>query len=110
MIYSFPCDFLELTIMFRKNVKDLSDVLNVCMRRNGLETPLLQRRLVDAWESVVGSGVAAYTGEKFIKNQTLFVKIKNPALRCDMDMMKSAIVRKLNDKVGSMVISDLRLY
>ena len=53
--------------MFRKNVKDLSDVLNVCMRRNGLETPLLQRRLVDAWESVVGSGVAAYTGEKFIK-------------------------------------------
>lgn len=96
--------------MFRKNVKNLSDVLNQCMRQNGLETPLLQKRLVDAWDSVMGPGIATYTGDKFIKNQTLFVKITNPALRNDLSMMKSSIVRNLNNAVGTMVIADVRIY
>ena len=59
--------------MFRRDVQNLADVLNLCLRRNGLETPLLQHRLVNAWDRVVGPGVVAYTGEKFIKNQTTIV-------------------------------------
>lgn len=96
--------------MFRRDVKNLADVLNLCLRQNGLETPLLQHRVIDAWDEVVGKGIAYYTAEKFIKNQTLFVKITNPALRGDLSMMKSQLVRKLNNHVGSMVIADLRIY
>ena len=55
--------------MFRRDVQNLSDVLNRCLRQNGLETPLLQHRLVNAWDEVVGKGIAAYTSDKFIKNQ-----------------------------------------
>lgn len=96
--------------MFRRDVKNLSDVLNLCLRQNGLEMPLQQRRLIEAWDDVVGKGIAYYTAQKFIKNQTLFVKITNPALRGDLSMMKSQLVRQLNQKVGSMVIADLRIY
>ncbi len=80
------------------------------LRREGLETPLLQRRAVDAWNNVVGAGVARYTGEKFIKNQTLFVKIQSPALRQDLTMMRSQLVKRINEAVGSMVIADVRIY
>ena len=90
--------------MFRRDVQNLADVLNLCLRRNGLETPLLQHRLVNAWDRVVGPGVVAYTGEKFIKNQTLMVKIKNPALRQDLSMMKQRLITRLNGEVGSMII------
>lgn len=96
--------------MFRRDVQNLADVLNLCLRRNGLETPLLQRRLIDSWEKVVGPGIAAYTKEKFIKNQTLFVKISNPALRSDLGMMRQRLVKLLNDSVGSMIIADIRIY
>lgn len=96
--------------MFRRDVKNISDVLNLCLRQNGLETPLLQHRLVDAWDAVVGETIAMYTGEKFIRNQTLFVKINNPALRGDLSMMKTQLVRRLNSHVGSMVIADIRIY
>ncbi len=96
--------------MFRRDVQNLSDVLNRCLRQNGLETPLLQHRLVNAWDEVVGKGIAAYTSDKFIKNQTLFVKISNPALRADMSMMKTQLVRRLNNAVGSMVIADIKIY
>lgn len=96
--------------MFRRDVKSINDLLNMYLRREGLETPLLQRCAVDAWDKVVGAGVARYTGEKFIKNQTLFVKIQSPALRQDLTMMRSQLVKRINEAVGSMVIVDVRIY
>ncbi len=96
--------------MFRREVKSISDSLNKYLRAEGFETPLLQKRVIDSWEKVVGRTVASYTGEKFIKNQTLFVKIVNPALRQDLSMMRSQIVKRLNAEVGAMVIADLRIY
>lgn len=96
--------------MFRRDVQNLADILNLCLRQNGLETPLYQHRAIDAWDKVVGPGIAAYTKEKFIKNQTLFVKISNPALRADLAMMKSQLARRLNQTVGSMVVADIKIY
>ena len=96
--------------MFRREVKSISDLLNKYLRAEGFETPLLQKRVIDSWERVVGRTVASYTVEKFIKNQTLFVKIVNPALRQDLSMMRSQIVKRLNAEVGAMVIADLRIY
>ncbi len=80
------------------------------MRQDGLEVPLCQRRLVGAWEEVTGGVVAKYTEYKYIKNQTLFVKINNPALRSDLSMMKAKLIKELNSRVGSFVISDIRIY
>ena len=96
--------------MFKRDVKDITDLLNQFLRTQGLETPLLQRRVIEAWDEVVGPTVARYTGDKFIKNQTLFVKITNPALRADLSMMKTQLVNRLNNTVGSMVIADIRIY
>jgi predicted nucleic acid-binding Zn ribbon protein len=91
-------------------VKPLSEVLNQFLRREGLEMPLLQKRLVDNWDDIVGKTVVRYTGEKFIRNQTLMVKITNPALRADLSMMRSQLVKRLNDSVGSMVITEIKFY
>ena len=96
--------------MFRRDVQSISDLLNMYLRREGLETPLLQKRAVDAWVALMGPSIARYTGEKFIKNQTLFVKILNPALRQDLTMMRSRIVKRINESVGSQVIVDVRIY
>ena len=96
--------------MFRRKVEVLDDVLNHFLRIVGLETPLLQRRLINAWEEIAGKTVARYTQEKFIKNQTLFVKIINPALKADLTMMRSELIRKLNAYVGSMLIADIKFY
>ena len=96
--------------MFRRDVQSISDLLNMYLRREGLETPLLQKRAEDAWDTLMGPSIARFTGEKFIKNQTLFVKILNPALRQDLTMMRSRIVKRINETVGSQVIVDVRIY
>lgn len=96
--------------MFRRDVQSLADIIAHCLRADGLETPLKQRRVVDAWGRVVGKAVEKYTGEKFIRNQTLFVKITNPALRADLSMMRERLVKNLNAEVGAQVITDIKLF
>ena len=96
--------------MFRREVKPLGEILMKLLRDEGLETPLQQKGLLDAWATVAGPMVARYTTEKFIKNQTLLVKITNPALRHDLTMMRTQLVRRLNEQVGALVITDIKVY
>lgn len=88
----------------------LAEVINMHLRQNGLETPLLQNRIIDAWDTVAGEFIGKYTSDKFIKNQVLFVKITNPALRSDLSMMRTRLVNNLNQAVGSRVIVDIRIF
>lgn len=68
----------------------------------------MQKRLVEAWPEVAGPVVARYTLNTYIYNQTLFVRLSNPALRSDLSMMRGELVKKLNDVVGEQVITDIR--
>ena len=96
--------------MFKRDVKPLGDLLQTFLRNEGLETPLKQKRLLDAWEDVAGAAIARYTGDRFIKNQTLFVKVLNPALRQDLSMMRQRLVQQLNAAVGGFIITDIHFY
>ena len=94
--------------MFRKEVKSIGELILKNLRAQGLETPLQQKRLIEAWPEVMGDMIAGYTQDLFIKNQTLHVRLKNPALRADLSLMRPEIVKKLNAAVGSQVIVDIR--
>ncbi len=94
--------------MFRKEVKSIRELVMRNLRMNGLETPLLQRRLIEAWPVVAGAVIARYTLDTYIQNQTLVVRLSNPALRADMNMRRREFIDKLNHKVGSQVIVDIK--
>ena len=96
--------------MFKRSVLPLDDIVKQLLRQEGLETPLNERRLIDAWETVAGATIARYTTEKFIRNQVLFVNILNPALRSELSMMKTQLVDRLNAVIGTRVITDIRIY
>lgn len=80
------------------------------LRVQGLETPLLQKRLIDAWPIVAGPAIARYTQEVYIRNQTLYVRLSSPALRAELSMRCQELVQQLNDYVQSQVIADIRFH
>ncbi|MBQ8486398.1 MAG: DUF721 domain-containing protein [Prevotella sp.] len=94
--------------MFRRDVQELKDLILRNLRQQGLETPLLQKRLIEAWPTVAGEAIARYTLNTYIKNQTLFVQLSVPALRADLSMRRQELVSRLNEHVGSQVIADIR--
>ena len=94
--------------MFRREVQSIGALIRRNLRAQGLETPLLQKRLVESWPEIAGETIARYTTEVNIFNQTLYVKISIPALRADLSMRRMEFVKKLNDHVGAQIISDIR--
>lgn len=94
--------------MFKRDVKPIGKLLLRALRNNGLETPLLQKRLIDSWPEVAGPVVQRYTQRLNIYNQVLYVSLSNPALRADLSMQRRQLVAKLNARVGSNIIIDIR--
>ena len=94
--------------MFKRKEQPVSSLVMRHLRVLGLETPLLQKRLIDSWPVVAGEAIARYTTGLHIQNQTLFVRLSVPALRADLSMRRQEFVQRLNAHVGSQVIADIR--
>lgn len=94
--------------MFKRDVKPLRELIMRNLRQQGLETPLLQKRLVEAWPRVAGPAIARYTLNAYIRNQTLYVHLSSPALRADLSMRRGELAASLNHAVGSDVIADIQ--
>jgi len=94
--------------VFKRNVQTIKDLVLRNLRVQGLETPLLQKRLIEGWPVVAGEAIARYTTDISIRNQTLYVRLRIPALRADLSMRRQEFVKRLNEYVGSQLITDIR--
>ncbi|MDO5460867.1 MAG: DUF721 domain-containing protein [Bacteroidales bacterium] len=95
--------------MKRGETKSIAELVRATCREEGLETPLNEFRLVQAWSKVLGPAVQSYTKEVKIYNQVLFVKVTSSVLRQELHMNRKSLVRKLNDYVKAQVITDIVL-
>ncbi len=93
--------------MKRQNAQPIGDMIRRFLREGGLESPLNEYRLIQSWEAVLGKAIARYTGQMYIKHQTLYVHLTSPALRQDLQMSRQSLVRRLNEAVGAQVIVDI---
>lgn len=94
--------------MFKQREQPVEKLVMQQLRFLGLETPLLQKRLVESWPTVAGEAIARYTTNVRIQNQTLFVSLSVPALRADLSMRRQEYVQRLNQHVGAQIIADIR--
>lgn len=93
--------------MKRNNTEQIGEVLRKFLRQEGLESPLNEFRLVEAWKDVVGPTIYRYTTNLYIKNQTLFVHLSSSVLRQELQMQREALVKHLNNQVGAQVIVNI---
>lgn len=93
--------------MRRNNAEHIGDVIRLFLRQQGLESPLNEYRLVQAWKDVVGPAMARYTSNLYIKNQTLYVHLTSAVLRQELMMARELLVKNLNQQVGSQVIVNI---
>lgn len=96
--------------MKKRNTEQIGEVIRQFMRLNGIETPYNQYRLIQSWSVVMGEAISQYTGNIFIKNQTLHVQITSPAVKQNLLMEHRSIARRLNEYVGAQVIEDITFY
>jgi len=96
--------------MKRRNAVEIGELIRQYLRAEGLETPLNEYRIIQSWGVIAGPAIQKYTGEIFVKNSILNVKIKSPALRQNLNMNRTALAQRLNEHVGAQVITEVRFY
>lgn len=93
--------------MKRNDAEHIGLLIHQFLRRESLEGPLNEQRLLNAWPEVVGQAIATYTRSLYVRNQTLFVHLSSAALRQELMMGRELLVKSLNKKVGAEVIRDI---
>ncbi len=96
--------------MIRKKEENITKLLHEFLRQEGLETPLMEFRIVQAWPEVVGDAISRYTGNIFVKNGVLNVQIKSAPLRQNLSMSQNIMTRRLNEAVGAQVITSIHFF
>ena len=61
--------------MRRNDAEQIGEMIRKFFRKNALEAPLNEYRLIQAWKDVVGPAITKYTSNLYIKNQILYVHI-----------------------------------
>lgn len=95
--------------MKKKDSEQVGGVILQYLREMGLETPLNEHRLIQAWDKVLGPAVSKYTRELRIYNQVLFVAVTSAALRNELMMRRTELVARLNAEAGAQVITQIVL-
>ena len=95
--------------MKKNNAENVGGVILQFLRETGLETPLNEHRLIQAWGTVLGPAVSKYTKELKIYNQVLFVTVSSAAMRNELMMRRTELVSRLNSHVGAQVITQIVL-
>ena len=93
--------------MRRNDAEQIGEMIRKFFRQSGLESPLNEYRLVQAWREVVGPAISRYTSNLYIKNQILYVHLTSSVLRQELMMGRDILVRNLNAKVGAQVIVNI---
>lgn len=95
--------------MRRSNVQNISDVVSELLKELHIDHKLKEIRLINSWEEILGKNVARATTNIFIKNRVLFVYLKSSVVRNELMMLKTGIIKALNDKAGEIIVDEIVL-
>ena len=88
----------------------LGDLMQQAIRSSNRENSLLRTAyLLGLWEEVVGKSMASRTQHFFLKDKKLFVEFSSSAARSELLMLRSDIVRRINEKAESEMVQELIL-
>lgn len=88
---------------------DLTEAIVDYLRESGLEKPVLEVQVEEAWPRVMGETVAHLTRSVEVKDGMLIVHVNSAALKAQLFENRFDLVRKLNEAVGAEAIRDCRI-
>ena len=86
----------------------LGDAIEHFLKRRGRSELVTLARVVEIWESAVGSQVAKHVHPAAIENDTLVVDVDQPGWSIEVNFMASRILTTLHERLGNHVASAVK--
>ena len=89
-------------------MESLKKAIKEAVEKTGIDTALKQESAVFLWNDIVGEVVAGVTETTGVEKGVLTVKTSSPTWRQELHMQKNEILDKVNKKIGSKAIKEIR--
>jgi hypothetical protein len=92
--------------MKRTNTVRIAQIVGEVLDEYKIAGKLKESRIIAAWPEVLGP-LAKPTDKLYIRKKVLFASLSSPLIRNELSMMRSTLIRRLNEKAGEEVITDI---
>jgi len=92
--------------MKRTHTVSIAQVIAEVVNEYKIGDKLKETRIIASWHEVLGP-LAKPDDELYMKNRVLFAKLSSSVIRNELTMMRSKLVKCLNDTVGEELITDI---
>lgn len=87
----------------------MKELMDSFIKQNNLSKGMQKLQVEEAWNHLMGAGVAAYTESVQLQNKTLIVRLNSSVLREELSYGKEKIIEMLNEEMGEKVVGKLLL-
>ena len=93
--------------MKRSNTQNIKEVIDLLLEEMQIKQKLKEVEAIREWKEMMGKTVARHLRDVVIHRRVMFVRLNSSIVRAELNMMRSAMVKAVNDRVGEVVIDDM---
>ena len=93
--------------MRKANDKSLKEAIEQMLNVYKIKRKFDETAIVTLWPDIVGRSVANRTGELFIKDKKLFLRIESSVIKHELVMMRNQIIQKINDDAKTELVVEI---
>jgi len=93
--------------MKRTDPKTIGQLIDQLLKQEHLDVQLDEHRASALWPQIVGDGINRYTISRNVQHGVMTVKLSSAALRNELMLNRSAIIKRLNESLGREIIHEI---
>ena len=78
------------------------------LKKSGLNTGVEQQEALKIWGETVGNKISKNTEPMSVKNGILVIKTTNPVWKQELQIQRTEIIKKLNNRLKKNIIKEIR--
>ena len=93
--------------MRQNKTESLGDIIQSWLNQNKLNVNVQRASVINHWDKYVGAGIKRYTESITIEGSQMRVKIRSAVAKRELDILKDAIIERINKDAGYDLITDI---
>lgn len=92
------------------NETDIKKALQYMIESYGLTDKLKETRIKEAYKACMGPYIIKNTKSIRFANHKLTINVESSVIRNEMNMVKTAIIQKINQELGENIVRELEVF
>lgn len=93
--------------MQRTEPKSFAEIYAEAIEKAGMTDTVAQQQASYIWSEIVGPGVNRYTTKRYVVDNVLHVFITSAPLKNELRFHRAAIIKNINQRVGSEALKEI---